>query len=88
MVSLAQEIRSISTVRNPRNSNWDVYDRFVNLGMDPLTHSDSVLELEATAAVFTKVTVEAFKKACTKRVSRGGHKPSWWNQDLDRLRII
>ena len=71
--SLCGGNNTVEAIRNPRNTNWDLYDRLVSLCLDPLTHCriDYIYGLEAIVAKFTKIIVGVFDKACPKSVNRG-----------------
>ena len=57
--------------RNSRKTNWELFGRLIDLGMNPVAYSkiDSVSELKAITDTFTSVMLEAFGKAYPKRVN-------------------
>lgn len=67
------------TFRNPRNTDWDIFERRVKLGLYLLISSRIVSEeeLEATTEKFTNAIIKAFEEACLKRVYKGTKKNPW-----------
>lgn len=75
-------------LRNPRSTNWELFNHSVGLKMGDINHSPmtSPGELDTLASSFNTIVKNAFEIACPLKKVNTKNNPPWWNRSLNSER--
>lgn len=75
------------TFRNPRKTNWELYDSRLRLQNESTSNIiNTSVELEKAADCLTTSIMVAYNESCPIKVRSTSRDVPWWNDRLDKLR--
>lgn len=80
--SLSAKIRTNQWIRNPRNTNWIVFQNELTGTLGNPTVPNNTRELDEMVLSLNKNLLNAFEKACPlKRINKSKN-PPWWSSEI------
>ncbi|XP_037943235.1 uncharacterized protein LOC119676079 [Teleopsis dalmanni] len=82
----SQYLKSRKVVRNPKQTNWDLYRKILKQRLKKITTIDSYVDLEARLDQLTRALTIAYHIACPPMRKKRRSQPPWWNKELGSKR--